>query len=133
MIMKKKNGFRGIITTEMSLEEDSSSNSTRLRSHLVDLSPSIPIKKYGYVVTFVHRTKGNRSAYGGCYAKKASVEFELYIQGIGNTRWTQRIDVPLKHRRVWDFMENSAPVIWETNKWSLSLWMKSKNQKKDLA
>jgi hypothetical protein len=132
MKKKRKNGLRGIIATQISFEEDRSSNCTRLRSRLVDLSSSNRIKNYGYIVTFRHRIKGNRSRYGGWKARKASVEFELYVCGMGrrnNTIWTQKSSVPPKHRRVWDFMENYAPVIWEKNKWNLSLWGESKNQK----
>ena len=133
MEKKRKNRLRGIIATKIGFEEDRSSNCTRLRSDLVDLSPSKRTKNYGYIVTFRHRRKANRSSYGGWKARKASVDFELYVCGMyrrdDNTRWTSRSDVPLKHRKVWDFMENSAPVVWEKNKWYLSLWSESKNQK----
>ena len=132
MKKKRKNRLRGIIATKISFEEDRSSNSTRLSSYLVDLSPSTRIKKYGYIVTFKHRRKANRCSYEGWTARKASIEFELYVCGMArrdNKRWTRRGDVPQKHRRVWDFMENSAPAIWEENKFCLSLWSESKNHK----
>jgi hypothetical protein len=132
MRMKRKNRLRGIIATKIEFGEDRSSNCTRLRSDLVDLSPSRRTKNYACIVTFRHRRKANRCSYGGWKARKASVEFELYVCGMGrrnNTKWTMRSDVPLKHRKVWDFMENSASVIWEKNKWILSLWSESKNQK----
>lgn len=112
--------MKNIIITRIEFNELRSDNCTRLFMNLVD--PRIRSVYYGCRVTFQHRRVGNRSVYGEWASKKSRVMFELHICKGSRYHWTDRNEVPAKHRKAWSFMEHSAPIIFEKNKYELSLW-----------
>lgn len=120
--------MKNIIATSIKFDELRYDTSTRLNSDIIATNSPKPSVSYGYWATFKHRIKGNRSRWGGWPSRKSSVEFELWIKGRGRGRksWMCRKEVPPKHRKVWDFMKRSAPIIFEQNKYNgLSLWKES--------
>lgn len=120
--------MKNIIATSIEFDELRHDTSTRLSSDIIVANSTKPLVGYRYWATFKHRIKGNRSRWGGWPSRKSSVEFELWIKGRrrGKMSWKNRKEVPPRHRKVWDFMERSAHIIFDQNKYNcLSLWKES--------
>ena len=117
---KEKTPMKNIITTSIRFFEDRHDVSTGLDVDLLVCTPRKRLKKYSYRAKFEHRIRRNRSTHEGWPARKESVAFSLVVPGVPGT-FTQKADVPSEHKKIWDYMQQSAPIIFEKNKFCLSL------------